>query len=181
MRDQLPPAHPERKTAHPWVIERIVHRAQPHLTETGIQTIPLWLLLGGVIVLMLIAFLAFYFWAGQALGVSSAPTEALRTPTAGVSTRVPVVASPALTSSAPTPARTGAPVAATPTPVPPSPVPVASPTRVVYKVKAGDTLSGIADRYGISVTALMRANNLRNEIIRIGDELIIPLPTPTPH
>ncbi len=185
MRGQLPPANPERKPAHPWVIERIVHRAQPHLTETGIQTVPLWLVLGGIIVLMLIAFMLFYLWAGQALGVGPAATETSRTPTFVV-TRVPVVATQSLTGTAPTPTRgAGTPVPqATTAPIiaaTATPAPAASPTRVIYRVKAGDTLSGIADHYNVSISAIMRANNLKTELIRPGDELVIPLPTPTPR
>lgn len=191
MRGQLPPANPERKPAHPWVIERIVHRAQPHLTETGIQTIPLWLVLGGIIVLMLIAFMLFYFWAGQALGVGPSATEVSSTPTLAPVTRVPVVATLSLTGTAPTPTRAagtpvpqatlGSKIPATTTPVPTTPTPVPSPTRTTYTVKAGDTLISIADRYNVTVSALMRANNIKNEIIRPGEVLVIPLPTPTPR
>lgn len=43
-----------------------------------------------------------------------------------------------------------------------------------YKVVAGDTLSGISRRTGVSVDALKQANNLSNGLIRIGQELRIP-------
>ena len=43
-----------------------------------------------------------------------------------------------------------------------------------YKVVAGDTLSGISRRTGVSVDALKQANNLENGLIRIGQELRIP-------
>ena len=43
-----------------------------------------------------------------------------------------------------------------------------------YKVVAGDTLSGISRRTGVSVDALKQANNLQNGLIRIGQELRIP-------
>lgn len=44
-----------------------------------------------------------------------------------------------------------------------------------YTVKAGDTLSSIARRYGTTVDAIVRANNLRNpNYIRVGQKLWIP-------
>jgi len=43
-----------------------------------------------------------------------------------------------------------------------------------YKVKSGDTLSGIAQRYRTTVTALKRLNNLRSDRINIGQILKIP-------
>ncbi|MFZ2488178.1 MAG: LysM domain-containing protein [Anaerolineae bacterium] len=47
-----------------------------------------------------------------------------------------------------------APVVVKPVPQPPAPV------ATTYQVQAGDTLSGIAVRYGISVSALMQLNNI---------------------
>lgn len=47
-------------------------------------------------------------------------------------------------------------------------------TIVVYKVQFGDTPSGIAANFGISLNTLLWANNIRNpNLIKIGDELII--------
>ena len=47
----------------------------------------------------------------------------------------------------------------------------------VYTVKAGDTLSGLADRFGVPRTKLMAANGLQDSnLIRIGQVLIIPDP-----
>lgn len=43
-----------------------------------------------------------------------------------------------------------------------------------YKVKSGDTLSHIAQRYRTTVTAIKRANNLRSDRINIGQVLNIP-------
>lgn len=44
-----------------------------------------------------------------------------------------------------------------------------------YTVKRGDTLSGIAAKYkGVTVTQIKRANNLRSNIIRPGQRLLIP-------
>lgn len=44
----------------------------------------------------------------------------------------------------------------------------------IYTVKAGDTLSTIASRYGISVVRLKRANRLTSDALRIGERLEIP-------
>jgi membrane-bound lytic murein transglycosylase D len=43
-----------------------------------------------------------------------------------------------------------------------------------HKVRAGETLSTIARRYGTSVSTLQRINNLRGTLIRIGQVLRIP-------
>nr|WP_236556952.1 peptidoglycan DD-metalloendopeptidase family protein [Calothrix sp. PCC 7507] len=46
---------------------------------------------------------------------------------------------------------------------------------VAYEVKPGDTLAAIASRYGISVSELVRANNLTNpDQLQISQKLIIP-------
>jgi LysM repeat protein len=73
--------------------------------------------------------------------------------------------------------------------------PTVSPTPIVYVVKSGDTLLGIALEYGVSVEALQAANGIDDpQFLRVGQELLIPtgeeesegstggllLPTPTP-
>ncbi len=52
--------------------------------------------------------------------------------------------------------------------------------RVVYTVKAGDTLGGIAKSYNVTVDELMSANTLSSDVIRVGQELTIPVPPPPP-
>ncbi len=47
-----------------------------------------------------------------------------------------------------------------------------------YTVKSGDTLGGIAKRFGTSVAALQSANNLQNSQLRIGQSLTIPGQSP---
>ena len=42
-----------------------------------------------------------------------------------------------------------------------------------YRIKRGDTLSGIAKRYGVSVKALKNWNGLKTSTIRVGKKLII--------
>lgn len=48
--------------------------------------------------------------------------------------------------------------------------------RQTYVVKEGDTLAGIAQRFGVSYEALCRANNIdpNNPRFHVGDELVIP-------
>jgi lysophospholipase L1-like esterase len=43
--------------------------------------------------------------------------------------------------------------------------------RSSYKVKYGDTLSGIASKFGVRVSTLKRLNNLRSDLIRAGQVL----------
>ncbi|MFQ5995723.1 MAG: LysM peptidoglycan-binding domain-containing protein [Acidiferrobacterales bacterium] len=44
-----------------------------------------------------------------------------------------------------------------------------------HRVRRGDTLSTVARRYGVSVWAIKRANNLRSSLIRVGQSLVIPI------
>ncbi|MBU1052416.1 MAG: LysM peptidoglycan-binding domain-containing protein [Proteobacteria bacterium] len=54
------------------------------------------------------------------------------------------------------------------------PVSNIKPNRFYYKVKRGDTLSGIAKRYSTSVKTLMLANSMRKSTIRVGTILKVP-------
>ena len=45
---------------------------------------------------------------------------------------------------------------------------------ITYIVKPGDTLYNIAKRYGISINMLIDKNNLDNNLLKIGQKLIIP-------
>jgi LysM repeat protein len=52
---------------------------------------------------------------------------------------------------------------------------VASSGRRVITIRRGDTLSGIAARYGVSVSDLLEANGLqRDSVIKAGHKLTIP-------
>jgi membrane-bound lytic murein transglycosylase D len=53
-------------------------------------------------------------------------------------------------------------------------VPTTAASGSAYVVKAGDTLSEIAEEYGTSVRALKERNGLRSSNVRIGQKLIIP-------
>ena len=51
--------------------------------------------------------------------------------------------------------------------------------QTLYTVQEGDSLLAISQRFGVSVDALMAANNISNaDLLRVGDELIIPEPNP---
>lgn len=79
----------------------------------------------------------------------------------------------------PTPAPTPTPTATlapTPTPAPtasPSPTPAATP--LVHTVARGETLTSIAELYGVTVAAIVRVNRIEDpSLIRVGQRLIIP-------
>jgi nucleoid-associated protein YgaU len=74
-------------------------------------------------------------------------------------------------------------VTATPTPsasptsdVSPSPTPTPTPEAVLYRVKSGDTLGKIAEKFQVSIDVIMSANPeiTSPELIRAGQEIIIP-------
>ncbi len=76
----------------------------------------------------------------------------------------------------------------TPQPEPtPTPNPVTPSTTADYKVKAGDTLSRIAQAYKMSVAELKQLNNLKSDMIYVGQTLKVkaeetkPAPTPAPE
>jgi LysM repeat protein len=77
---------------------------------------------------------------------------------------------------------TGGGAAATATPIAeetatPEPTPVPEPTPTIYVVKKGDTMSKIANKFNITVEALLAANpQIKNpNKISIGDEVTIPV------
>ena len=43
-----------------------------------------------------------------------------------------------------------------------------------HKVQSGQTLSAIAQAYGVSVEKIKKANGLKNDVIRVGETLFIP-------
>lgn len=64
----------------------------------------------------------------------------------------------------------------TDTPEPtPTPTPLPQRRNVTHTVRSGETLLSIAGQYDLTVEEIQAANNLANELIRAGDELIIPV------
>jgi LysM repeat protein len=63
----------------------------------------------------------------------------------------------------------------------PSPTPIPTPAQVVYTVKSGDSLSGIAAAYGVTVEDILAANPSITDPNRIapGDKIVIPQPLPS--
>lgn len=60
-------------------------------------------------------------------------------------------------------------------PAAPAPVPAArAGTGTEYVVQAGDTLSGLAVKFRVTVAAIRSANGLKSDVIRVGQKLVIP-------
>lgn len=79
-----------------------------------------------------------------------------------------------------TPALPGAGVAATPsagTQQSGASKPLVSGKSVTYTVATGDSLSVIAYRFGVKAADIKKANNLKSDLIRVGQKLTIPAPT----
>ena len=101
--------------------------------------------------------------------------------------RVPVpTPTPIPVPSIPTPTPTPTPIPPVPTPTPtppPSPNPTPNcPGGYLYTVTRGDTMSGIAQRFDLSMQDLLRANPQLPDPSRlnVGDRICIPLPIPEP-
>lgn len=153
-----PPSRPRR--SEPWRHERMVQRVPAHLGEVPGDALPPWIVIAGLVLLVvIIGIVAFILLGGPTrLGWGGAPATA--TPT-----RTPRAVTPIVTT-----------IIATPIP---SPTTGPTPVTLKYRVKAGDSLLEIAARYKTTVQAIKAANNLKDDTIRVGEELIIPLPTPT--
>ena len=97
----------------------------------------------------------------------------------------PVLALPAGGAEAPAPPASPPASEAGLTQAPPTPTPQPEPADEVYVVQPGDTLLAISTRYGVTVDAILAANNLTNpDFVFAGQRLVIPLlsgaPRPTP-
>jgi LysM repeat protein len=88
----------------------------------------------------------------------------------------PVVTPPVVTPPVVTPPIVKPPVV-TPlvvTPTTPDPIPSGP---IQYTIQPGDSLTRIAAKYGVTVDAIARANNISNpNLIQVGQKLIIPKP-----
>ena len=87
----------------------------------------------------------------------------------------PLAAPTIVAAPTPTPAQVAA---SNTTPAAAEPVPTAaaaSAEETVYEVAVGDSLSGIADKFGITVAAIVEANKLENpDFVFTGQRLVIP-------
>ena len=105
------------------------------------------------------------------------PTVVQSTPTRTPASATATVAQPTATTVLPT--ETAIPPTATTVPptetaIPPTAT-ASGPRR--YTVQAGDTLRSIAERFGVTVQAILRANRLtaaQGDALRPGQEIIIP-------
>jgi len=98
---------------------------------------------------------------------------------ASLPTVSPTAAPEGTATAQPTPTPNAVPTAkasvsvAAPTPGAPTPSPRSTPR--VYVAQAGDSLSTIAARFGVTVQALMAANGLTNpNLVNVGQVLVIP-------
>jgi LysM repeat protein len=59
--------------------------------------------------------------------------------------------------------------------VAPTTAPTPAPTPTVHRVRRGETLTGIADEYGVTISALRKANGILDpNLIIVGQVLVIP-------
>jgi LysM repeat protein len=123
------------------------------------------LILGAVLV---VGVIALFFAVSWALGTSN---------TAPAGTPTPAASPTALGQPA---AQASPPPFLVPSPSP-SPTAAPQPQQRFHVVEGGDTLNRIAQRYGVSVEAIMQANGFtdRSRILRIGERLVIPEPGAT--
>lgn len=106
--------------------------------------------------------------AGCAGGSSPSPT-AISAPTIPAKPTAAPAVSPPATPTTP-PAAPTATVAAAPTST-------ATPAVTVYIVQPGDTLNKIAEKFGVSLDALIKANNIsKPDSLDVGQEIKIPKP-----
>jgi LysM repeat protein len=155
-----PPSRPGRNDA--WRHERMVQRVPAHLGEETGESVPPWAMIAGVALLLLIVCAVLFFLLGGTSRLGLGATSATATPRAGRTLTPGVIIIPVTLAP------------------PPSPFPTPTIASVKYKVKAGDSLIEIAAKYKVSVQSIRIANNLKDDTIRVGDDLIIPLPTPSP-
>lgn len=108
---------------------------------------------------------------GDTLNATPAPSGS--TPQQASPSPTPIL----LASPPATPLPSAAPASTPPTPAPTAavtPIPsVAAQTRT-YVVQPGDTLVRIADRFGVTVAAIQAANGISDDVITVGQVLVIP-------
>lgn len=106
-------------------------------------------------------------------GEGQAAAIATPTPTAGEPTTEPTVPPSPLASDVPSSAPSAAPSAAATAPPSVAPTPQAS--FQIYTVRSGDTLSSIATKFHVTISALEKLNpNLNPRTLHVGDKVKIP-------
>ncbi|MCS6848477.1 MAG: LysM peptidoglycan-binding domain-containing protein [Anaerolineae bacterium] len=160
---------PPRNRPRPSSTSRL---AQQH-TRSPLAQIP-WGVIGVVAVIAFVIVGALLL--AQGIGLTQASPE----PTVEV-----VIQDPAATENGVIAGGPQLPATPTPTAEPPTATPASSPTPIPpreYTVQFGDTCSGIAQRFTVRLDELAALNNLDTErcLIRAGDKLLIPVPSPTP-
>jgi LysM repeat protein len=127
----------------------------------------------GLVAILVLAF--------AAIAVARLPgsdgTSALLAATPSPSPSATLAPTPTLTPS-PSPTIEITPTSTVEPTQPPTPSPAQTAATISYRVVSGDTLSGIASRYGTTVKAIMDLNRLTTTNLRIGQLLLIPAPPP---
>lgn len=161
---------------------RAVTRTAPLILDHGSLAIALPALRGergagqsGLVALMAVAFVAIVVARLSAGGPGLTPVQAV-----GGASASPSVAASHAPSAAPA-ASNGPTRTLVPTEVEPTPAPAAATAKPApegprtYKVRSGDTLSGIAGEFGTTVPALMKLNNIDDARgLRVGQVLELP-------
>lgn len=128
---------------------------------------------GGALALVGVAAVA----GGVTGALGSLPESSPQLPSAGASVEPPIAdkATPSPATPRPSLVETPAPATAQPTVVPTPPAATQAPAQQTYVVQPGDTLNGIALRFGTTIAAIQRANALgSSDVIVIGQVLVIP-------
>lgn len=149
--------------------------AQPQRARFSLSQLP-WGVFGVAAVIIALVAGASLLLRNQDASLPPPSTSTIM-PTAEAVANLPTVLATWTPTLLPTPTNTNVP----PTSVPPPPTDTPAPP-VEHEIVSGDTCGGIAEKYGVPLSAFLLANNLNefNCIIRVGDKVIIPLPTPTP-
>lgn len=126
---------------------------------------------GGLVALMAVAFAAIVVARLSAGGPDLTPVQAV----GGASPSAPASLAPTVRPAA----TEGATRTLVPTEVEPTPAPAVTPKPAeaprTYKVRSGDTLSGIAGEFGTTVAVLMELNDIENaRSLRVGQVLELP-------
>ena len=122
-----------------------------------------------IVGLLVVAFIVFLLWV---ILLRPQTSEPLPQPTTTPSLAIPI--------TDPNKAFINAIATPTPEPLPtepPTPRPTRTPTAQVYVVQPGDTLSRIAESFGVTLDALIKTNLIVNpDALQVNQELTIPAP-----